>query len=79
MAGAGYFFGEVFIIIFASLPYILPIALIIAIICFIIIKISNKNKAKLTKGKKTEAKDKTEKINSTESKDKEVETKKEDK
>ena len=79
MAGAGYFFGEVFIIIFASLPYILPIALIIAIICFIIIKISNKNKAKLTKGKKTEAKDKTKEINSTESKDKEVEIEKEDK
>ena len=79
MAGAGYFFGEVFIIIFASLPYIIPIALVVAIICFIIIKISNKNKSKLIKVKKTEAKDKTKEINSTESKDKEVEIEKEDK
>ena len=82
MAGAGYFFGEVFIIIFASLPYILPIALVVAIICFIIIKISNKNKAKLIKGKKAGIKDKTKEaeenkeFKATESAEQEVKTEK---
>ena len=85
MAGAGYFFGEVFIIIFASLPYIIPIALVVAIICFIIIKISNKNKSKLIKVKKTGIKDKTKEteeikeIKATESAEQEVKTEKEEK
>ena len=85
MAGAGYFFGEVFIIIFASLPYIIPIALVVAIICFIIIKISNKNKAKLIKVKKTGIKDKTKEteenkeIKATEPAEQEVKTDKEEK
>ena len=76
MAGAGYFFGELFIIILASLPYLLPIALIIAVICFIIIKVSNKNKAKLINGKKINPKAKATK--NTESADKEVKTKTEE-
>ena len=49
MAGSVYFFGELLIFIFACLPYLVPLALIIALICFVIIKLSNKGKARKEK------------------------------
>ena len=49
MAGSVYFFGELLIFIFACLPYLVPLALIIALICFVIIKLSNKVKARKEK------------------------------